>query len=167
MDIKDFFPSIKELQILKIFRDMGYSASAAARLADICCYEGELPQGAPTSPYLANLRCRELDSRLEEIALQYGLTYTRYADDMTFSGDFDAAELLRKTESFLRIYGLELNHEKTRLCTRGSRQIVTGIVDLLTQFSPVFLWKLQRLVYHNSCDNVSGTPGTQPGLFMI
>ena len=47
---------------------------------------------------------------------------------MTFSGDFDAAELLRKTESFLRTYGLELNHEKTRLCTRGSRQIVTGIV---------------------------------------
>ncbi len=128
MDIKDFFPSIKELQILKIFRDMGYSASAAARLADICCYEGELPQGAPTSPYLANLRCRELDSRLEEIALQYGLTYTRYADDMTFSGDRELDFLTLLVERELVQYGFASNCVKTRIYRENDRKIVTGLL---------------------------------------
>lgn len=128
MDIKDFFPSIKEPQIIRIFRDMGYSASAAARLADICCYAGELPQGAPTSPYLANLRCRGLDSRLEEIALKYGLSYTRYADDMTFSGDRELDFLIPLVEKELLQYGFVSNCVKTRIYKEKDRKIVTGLL---------------------------------------
>lgn len=128
MDIKDFFPSIKEPQIIGIFRDLGYSPSAAARLADICCYVGELPQGAPTSPYLANLRCRELDSRLEGIALTYGLSYTRYADDMTFSGDRELDFLIPLVEQELLQYGFVPNCVKTRIYRENDRKIVTGLL---------------------------------------
>ncbi len=91
-----------------------------------------LPQGAPTSPMLANLAVRRLDSRLGGYARAAGATYTRYADDLAFSGD---AALASRVDAFVRGVGRivadeghRLNHAKTRVRRRGVRQTVTGIV---------------------------------------
>ncbi|MCI8664926.1 MAG: RNA-directed DNA polymerase [Hungatella sp.] len=129
LDIHDFFGNITFPMVLhKAFPGTYFPASVGTMLTSLCCLRERLPQGSPASPAISNLVMRPFDEYMLDWCGQREIAYSRYSDDMTFSGDFDAAELLRKTESFLRIYGLELNHEKTRLCTRGSRQIVTGIV---------------------------------------
>ncbi len=128
MDIQDFFPSVKESQVRDIFRMIGYSASVSECLAAICCYNGELPQGAPTSPYLSNLRCREMDGRLGKIAERYGLVYTRYADDMTFSGDRELDFLVPLVEGELVRNGFVSNQEKMRIFRENDRKMVTGLL---------------------------------------
>lgn len=128
VDIEDFFPSIKIKQIIQIFKDIGYSKSAATRLADICCFDGQLPQGAPSSPYLANLRCRDMDHELLQISQKYGLAYTRYADDMTFSGDIDLLFLLPIITEIIKKYDFSLNNDKTRIFKENERKLVTGLL---------------------------------------
>lgn len=92
---------------------------------------GHLPQGAPTSPMLANLVCAALDSELQCIAAREGLTYTRYADDMTFSGEFDnrsaAVDVLRELARVVGGHGFSINAQKTSIAKNGSRKIVTGL----------------------------------------
>ena len=87
MDIEDFFPSIQEEAVRQVFVRAGYSRRAAAALADICCCRGALPQGAPTSPGLANLVFSREDEALALLAEEKGATYSRYADDLTFSSN--------------------------------------------------------------------------------
>ena len=94
--------------------------------------EAHLPQGAPTSPTLANTVLRHLDARLAGWAAPVGAAYTRYADDLTFSG---GAELARRPEAFLRgverivtDQGYRINARKTRVRRAGVRQSVTGVV---------------------------------------
>lgn len=128
VDIEDFFPSIKIEQIIQIFKAIGYSKSAAARLADICCFEGQLPQGAPSSPCLANLRCREMDHELLQISKKYGLTYTRYADDMTFSADMDLLFLFPIIAEIIKKYGFSINNNKTRIFKENERKLITGLL---------------------------------------
>ena len=89
MDIKDFFPSISVKDVESIFEDMGYFRDTACFLAYLCCLDNVLPQGAPTSPYLSNLRMVDLDSKISKYTSSSNMRYTRYADDLTFSGDFD------------------------------------------------------------------------------
>ena len=119
------FPSIKEEQVREVFQSAGYSFSAAERLTEICCFQGKLPQGAPSSPYLANLFCRKMDGELGEIARKYELIYTRYADDMTFSGDKDLEFLIPLVEDTLQKYGFSANKEKTRI--GKNHKMVTGL----------------------------------------
>jgi hypothetical protein len=71
---------------------------------------------------------RPFDEHMADWCGQRGIIYTRYSDDLTFSGDFDPAQVMGKTEGFLKAYGLEINREKTRVCTNGTQQKVTGIV---------------------------------------
>lgn len=128
VDIKNFFPSIKETQIVQIFREIGYAVSAAVRLADICCFEGQLPQGAPSSPCLANLRCREMDHELLQLARAHGLAYTRYADDMTFSADVDLDFLFPIIKEVTEKYGFSINDDKTRIYKEKERKMITGLL---------------------------------------
>lgn len=92
---------------------------------------GHLPQGAPTSPMLANLVCNNLDNSLSQIASEAELVYTRYADDIIFSGEIDnrttATCLIRQISKELRVSGFKVNFQKTRYCSSGARMIVTGI----------------------------------------
>jgi retron-type reverse transcriptase len=91
-----------------------------------------LPQGAPTSPALANLAALRLDRRLTGLARRFEARYTRYADDLTFSGDHafhgQIPSFLRAVSEIVKDEGFALNMPKTRIMPRSSRQAVTGIV---------------------------------------
>ena len=93
---------------------------------------GYLPQGAPTSPVLANLVCRELDKNLSDLAAASLLTYSRYADDMVFSGEFsdrsEAVDFLNRVIQVVTKQGFRINRLKTGIRKAGSRRIVTGLL---------------------------------------
>jgi len=86
MDIKDFFPSINLKRVISIFLVFGYPHKISYFLAKMCCNDGSLPQGSPTSPCISNIVAKRLDARLFSIGRKYQLTYTRYADDLVFFG---------------------------------------------------------------------------------
>ena len=138
IDLKDFFPSITRQMVEDVLlaEPIKCSTEAARLLSGLCTAtepQGDvLPQGFPTSPTLSNMVCRKMDEELAVAAQSIGATYTRYADDMTFSSDND---VLRTTGSFymqvstiVEKYGFRLNERKTRLQRRGRRQQVTGVV---------------------------------------
>ena len=90
---------------------------------------GHLPQGAPTSPALANLACYTLDARLTGYAAAAGLTYTRYADDLTFSGgDVAVPRLVEAATMIAREEGFAVNPTKTRVQRSGQRHVITGVI---------------------------------------
>lgn len=149
MDLKDFFPSVHWRRVRGLFRALGYSEAVSTLLGLICSEapsqrvvldgkrfyvttgERHLPQGAPTSPAITNLLCRNLDLRLTDIATGMGFVYTRYADDLTFSSPFkDAAvgKLLREIRYVLPREGFTVHPAKTRVQRRGRQQEVTGLV---------------------------------------
>jgi len=160
-DLRDFYPSIRIKRVAAIYRGMGYNVEVAHFLARLCTNrlpdglrppEGEqpdaawryrtgiwnwgrhLPQGAPSSPALANLAAWPLDVRLAGLALKFGLAYTRYADDLTFSGDEKTMRGKTLTIFFRYLRGIVRNErfgwraDKKRVVRRGSRQVVTGLV---------------------------------------
>lgn len=135
IDLKDFFPSIKVNKIESIFRSLGYSNYLSNLLAKICCFEdpvehglASLPQGAPTSPYLSNIYLKPLDEHVSKYCVERKIRYTRYADDLTFSGDFDFSELFSIVNTEVVKLGLKVNEKKTRILGRNNRQVVTGVV---------------------------------------
>lgn len=128
LDIHDFFPSISQDRVLSVFRELGYAPGAARALAELCCFRGALPQGAPTSPALANAVCRPMDGVLEHRFQAMGLRYTRYADDITLSGSGDLSPFLPEAVRILAGYGFQVNQAKTRLLTGSQRKLVTGLL---------------------------------------
>src|SRR5581483_7153280 len=86
IDIKDFFTTISSKRVLGLFCSMGYSEETSYLLARLCTREGALPQGAPSSPDIANLICRRMDHRLSQFCKRREWHYTRYCDDITISG---------------------------------------------------------------------------------
>lgn len=128
IDIKDFFPSIKFVSVYNVFKFAGYTEKVARQLADLCTYHWKLPQGAPTSPMLANLVALDLDKKISQYCKRANFGYSRYADDITISGSYDLA--IHK-ETIVRIIngaGFEVNNQKVRMVSKGSRQKVTGLV---------------------------------------
>ena len=159
MDLSNFFPTFRATRIQTLFRTLGYPEPVADLLGGICTsvvplhvwknkpvdvsatYWREvrdvygrphLPQGAPTSPALANACCYRLDCRLAGLAIAAGANYTRYADDLAFSGD---AEFERRVERFaahvgaiLLDEGFAVNFRKTRVLRQGVRQRLAGLV---------------------------------------
>ena len=128
MDIKDFFPSIGFKQILNVFRNIGYRENVAVLLANLCCLNNSLPQGAPTSPILSNIIACKLDNKIVDYIGKEKIRYTRYADDLTFSGDFNEGDIIKNVERIANRLGFKINEEKTRVRKRNQRQEVTGIV---------------------------------------
>ena len=128
LDIKDFFPSIKRPRIYGIFRGFGYSQEVANILARLCTRDESLPQGAPTSPALSNIFAKRLDRKLGGLARKIQARYTRYADDLTFSGSFSPGKVIKVVREVLDEEKLILNESKTRLMEAHQRQEVTGIV---------------------------------------
>lgn len=127
-DIHDFFGSIRKRYVTRAFKGMGYEPDVAKVLAALCCKSGGLPQGAPTSPALSNLVAAEMDRKLTALSESEGLTYTRYADDMVFSGDvlpFD--KLLPRIKEIVADEKLTLNNKKTSFLDESSRKIITGV----------------------------------------
>lgn len=148
LDLKDFFPTITFRRVKGMFRGFGYSEQVATVLGLLTTepprmpvvLDGEriwvalgervLPQGACTSPAITNILCRRLDRRLEGIARRHGFRYTRYADDLTFSGSDRGAlgHLLGNVRRVIGEEGFFENEAKARAMGRGSRQEVTGVV---------------------------------------
>lgn len=135
-DLENFFDSFHFGRVCGYFERNKYfnlPHEVSIILAQLTCYKGKLPQGAPTSPIITNLICQILDYRLLHIAKNFHLDYTRYADDLTFSTN-DKYFLERYDEFFkilkdeIRCSGFEINNNKTRLQYNNSRQIVTGLV---------------------------------------
>lgn len=138
LDIMDFFGSAGGRRLDNYFRAIGYNADAAALLTTLCTHEHRLPQGAPTSPRLSNLLNHRLDSRLAALADSRGLAYSRYADDITFSGPqtMDQAksairinDVIHLAKRILKDEGYTLHTEKKlRIAHKHDRQLVTGLV---------------------------------------
>jgi len=130
-DVRNCFPSVKWSLVLGAMRrDLGgqLSPSAISYLVDICTAEGGMPIGAPTSPMLLNRVLLKTDQILFDAATRRNCVYTRYADDLTFSGDIGAVKLLGVAKRTLSQIGLELDPKKTNIFRRGRRQMVTGLV---------------------------------------
>lgn len=150
LDLKDFFPNVGYRRVRHAFRRVGYSGAVSTILALLCTecprqpvtFNGEryevaagplgLPQGAPSSPALSNLVARKLDRRLAGFAKKLGLNYTRYADDLTFSGPAELAPrigyLLAKVRHVAQEEGFTVNEKKTRVMRRSRAMEVTGVV---------------------------------------
>lgn len=130
LDIHDFYENITFTAVYQhAFPETLFPPPIRTLLTHLCCYDSILPQGAPTSPCISNLVMRPFDETMKQWCGEQGITYTRYCDDMTFSGHFPgntAREVIDKTRGFLLRLGFELNQKKTRLIRRGCRQEVTG-----------------------------------------
>lgn len=144
-DLRDFFPAVTGAKVSAIFRTAGSPPAIARLLTGLCTTRTprevtdddflrrrHLPQGAPTSPALANLAAFRLDLRLAGLAQRFGATYTRYADDLAFSGDYSLERGVRRfrilVAGIAAEEGFELNHVKSRCMRRGVRQQLGGIV---------------------------------------
>ncbi|WP_201713015.1 retron St85 family RNA-directed DNA polymerase [Rossellomorea arthrocnemi] len=128
LDLKDFFPSIKYVWIYNLFISLGYTRHLSMLFTGICTLNNELPQGAPSSPYLSNLICEKLDSRLSSLAENMGASYTRYADDLTFSGDKEITKYIKLIKRVIKEEKFELNEKKVRVRFSYHQQMVTGLI---------------------------------------
>lgn len=136
VDLECFFDSFHFGRVKGFFeknKTFNLPNEVSTILAQLCCYKGCLPQGAPTSPIITNLICKILDIRLLKIAKSFKLDYTRYADDLTFSTNDN--NFLKNQTKFMNLLvneigraGFKLNIQKTRLQYNTSRQEVTGLV---------------------------------------
>ena len=127
LDVKDFFPSIKWHKVYAVFRHLGYPKNIAQYLASLCCLNGHAPQGAVTSPALSNVIARRLDARIGGLAEKFQINYTRYADDMTFSGERISKRFQTFINKIVEEDGFRINREKTRFIKGKHQKIVTGI----------------------------------------
>ena len=128
VDVKNFFPSIKSGYILGVFLAVGYNLPTAVLLTRLCCLRECLPQGAPTSAYLSNLVMLRFDEVISQYCISHNIRYTRYADDLTFSGDFDIAAMLFQVDRELKYLNLKRNPDKLKIMRSHNSQRATGIV---------------------------------------
>ena len=146
MDLQDFFPSFTRARIQAVFRTAGYPEPVADLLGGICTnsvprdtcrslplyMQPHLPQGAPTSPALANVCSWRMDCRLAGLAKSAGAAYTRYADDLAFSGDEEFDRRVKRFSTHVAAIaheeGVSVNHRKTRIMRRSARQHLAGLV---------------------------------------
>lgn len=139
LDLENFFGVINSGRILGLFKrhPFRFGNRLSSVLTGIVTHNNSLPQGAPTSPVLANMVCLKLDKELIRLAIKYGWRYSRYADDITFSSDELSEELAivrgdrvfvgKKIENFIKNNGFSINEKKTRLAIPNQSKWVTGI----------------------------------------
>ena len=129
LDILHFFDSIRYSTVKdNVFPEDIYAEPLRILLTMLCYHKDALPQGAPSSPAITNIILYEFDEQVGQWCQDRGIAYTRYCDDMTFSGDFDPAEVIRFVRLELKKMGFLLNEQKTRIQRPGQQQTVTGIV---------------------------------------
>ena len=143
IDLSDFFPSITENRVRGLLRALGLDIRVSDIIARISCFEGHLPQGAPTSPVISNMICYRLDTALLKFAKNTRSIYTRYADDITFStfqpptalfsggvpasGRFAPEILATELINAIKSNGFVINAEKSHYADKHARRIVTGL----------------------------------------
>lgn len=178
MDLKDFFPSITYPRVKGMFVSLGYSPAISTILSLLCCepevYELDidgvqtyvrsgkrfLPQGAPTSPTITNILCRKMDARIQGYAQKYQWTYTRYADDLSFSHldkNANVGGLLHFTRKVIQEEGFVEHPRKTHIMRSGSRKEVTGLsVECFPNVERKTLKKFRALLHHIKTKGLDG-----------
>lgn len=150
LDIKRFFDSIIYATVKeKVFSAERFSEANRILLTMLCYHVDKLPQGAPTSPAITNIIMRDFDEKVGAWCKGKNITYTRYCDDMTFSGSFDEGDVISFVSNELKQMGFFLNKKKTSVATQGKRQFVTGIVvNDFVNTSVEYRKKLRQEVYY-------------------
>lgn len=150
LDIKDFFPSITYADVIKVFSYMGYKTDVAHLLTRLCTNANNvLPQGSPASPALSNLVALKLDKRLSALAKSLNSDYSRYADDITFSGAQSLRNVVPLVKRIIEDEGFTTNENKVRLQYAYQRQEVTGlIVNKKLTVSNKLLQEINSAVYY-------------------
>ena len=129
LDIEGFFDNIIYSRVKNVvFREEKFSEPIRILLTMLCYYKESLPQGAPTSPAITNIIMYDFDEKIGAFCHKNCISYTRYCDDMTFSGDFDEKEIIALVKDELKNLGLFLKNRKTAVISSAKRQTVTGIV---------------------------------------
>ena len=129
LDILHFFDSIRYSTVKdKVFPEEIYAEPLRILLTMLCYHKDALPQGAPSSPAITNIILYEFDELVGHWCRERNIAYTRYCDDMSFSGDFEAVEVIRFVRTELKKLGFLLNEQKTKVQRPGQQQTVTGIV---------------------------------------
>lgn len=129
LDIKDFFDSINENDVYKLFRKIGYNNEISFLFSKICTLENRLPQGAPTSSKIANLICWNLDLRIGGFISKRGFNFSRYADDISISGLVPRSikSIIPKIYGIIKDEGFNINYKKTRVQDLSGSRSVTGL----------------------------------------
>lgn len=165
LDLKDFFPSINFGRVRGFFlndKDFALHEKIATVIAQIACFENQLPQGSPCSPVISDMVAHLLDVRLVQLAKKHRVTYSRYADDLTFSTNqktFPVALAHADPETGKWVLGQELakqiekagfaaNPDKTRMQVRPSQQTVTGLTVNDKVNIPQSYWRMLRSMSH-------------------
>lgn len=128
LDIEKFFDNITFDLVFVFFKNLGYNAVVANCLTSLCTLNGGLPQGSPSSPYLSSILTSEIDDKLFAYCRSYNLRYSRYADDISISGNFHPGTIISGVRGILKQLDFNLNERKTKVKQRHQQQIVTGIV---------------------------------------
>ena len=174
IDLENFFPTITFERVRGVYQSFGYSGYIASLLAMICTYcermpleiKGEikyiktsdriLPQGSPASPMITNVICKTLDKRINGLCKKLGITYTRYADDMSFSyigntDNFDVGSFLNSINKIIEAEGFHMKKEKTHILRKNNRQYITGIVINNDEIGVPKKWvKILKASIHNA-----------------
>ena len=150
LDIKDFFDSINYLDIYNACFPIEYfPKSVGFLLTNLCTLDNHLVQGASTSSYISNLVMKDFDEEIGSFCNSLNISYTRYSDDMTFSGDFNPNIVIKKVKEELLKQGLFLNKDKIHVITSSNSQSVTGIiVNKKAQVSVNYRKRIRQEVYY-------------------
>jgi len=162
LDLEDFFTTITKTMVWRCLlkEPFNYSPSFANDIAGLCCVKAYnngnfyfLPQGAPTSPIISNIVCKDLDIKLESLARRYNATYSRYADDITFSSmhniyDSKTCDFIDNIKSIINNEGFKINENKTRLQKSNKRQEVTGLIVNTKVNTPKEYCREMRTILH-------------------
>jgi retron-type reverse transcriptase len=185
LDLKDFFHSINFGRVYGFFikdRNFSLDPKTATVIAQIACYQNRLPQGSPCSPVISNLIAHILDIKLNKLANGLHCTYTRYADDITFSTNENQfpepiARLVRGSDDkwvagdgtlrLLNRAGFQVNHDKTRMQRRDSRQDTTGLIVNQKLNVRHEYYKQVRAMCHHLFVNGYAHSGTKGGTLPI
>jgi len=168
IDLKDFFHSVTREQVLRIFANKPFrlKRNLPPILADLVTYQGRLPMGAPTSPVLSNLACRELDQELVAFAKAMRWTFTRYADDMSFSSEQPIPdEKIDFVKSIIQKASFEVNERKVKIFGPEEDKIVTGLlvtdkVALAPDYIPLLEAEIEKLKSTLQAQNEQGRLST-------
>lgn len=150
LDIKNFFENIWFLDIYNAcFPIELFPKSVGMLFTYLCTYDDHLIQGAPTSAYISNLVMRDFDYVIGNWCRERDISYTRYSDDMTFSGNFDPQTVIRKVRRELYRLDMELNDAKIRVIYQSHRQWVTGVVvNKKAQVSREYRKEIRKQMYY-------------------
>jgi RNA-directed DNA polymerase len=169
-DLKDFFPSVSNDLVFSFFLSLGYSQHISGWLTKLTTYKGRLPQGASTSPALANFCFLEIDNAILEICEREGITYSRFVDDLTYSSPVDFRNQIEPILDMILKGGFKISRRKTEY---GNQQMVTGLrvynnyIDVPNEIkdkATLILDHTGFVVYRNNVRNTNTNMRTYSGL---